>query len=140
MAVPTGIITIWYDVIEKIPSGWALCDGTNGTPDLRDKFVYGASLDDEVGVTSGSLVHNHTSIPLSSNSGHTHSISGTSGLASGTSSLYLSSGLSIVTGQHSHNYTGNTNTQGEHSHTITGNSSFESNLPLYVKLFYIMKL
>ena len=45
--VPQGFIGMWYGATNAIPSGWALCDGSvvNGlqTPDLRDKFVVGAS-------------------------------------------------------------------------------------------------
>ena len=40
-----GIIVAWSGPIASIPKGWALCDGTNGTPDLRDRFVVGASQD-----------------------------------------------------------------------------------------------
>ncbi len=36
-----GMITMWSGDITKIPPGWALCDGTNGTPDLRGRFVLG---------------------------------------------------------------------------------------------------
>jgi len=45
--IPAGGIIMWYGATSAIPSGWALCDGSvvNGlqTPDLRDKFVVGAS-------------------------------------------------------------------------------------------------
>lgn len=44
-AVPSGAILMWSGTISNIPSGWVLCDGTNGTPDLRDRFVVGASQD-----------------------------------------------------------------------------------------------
>jgi len=37
--VPTGIIVMWSGLINSIPNGWALCDGTKGTPDLRDRFI-----------------------------------------------------------------------------------------------------
>jgi hypothetical protein len=40
--LPPGIICIWKSSIVTIPAGWALCNGTNGTPDLTDKFVIGA--------------------------------------------------------------------------------------------------
>ena len=40
--VPRGVIVMWSGSIADIPQGWALCDGTNGTPDLRDRFVVGA--------------------------------------------------------------------------------------------------
>lgn len=37
-----NIICIWAGAIVDIPAGWALCDGNDGRPDLRDKFVIGA--------------------------------------------------------------------------------------------------
>lgn len=40
--VPVGGITLWSGTVAAIPSGWALCDGTQGTPDLQDKFIVGA--------------------------------------------------------------------------------------------------
>jgi microcystin-dependent protein len=43
---PRGTVTAWYGDITKIPSTWALCDGTNGTPDLRGRFVLGAGKGD----------------------------------------------------------------------------------------------
>jgi len=45
-----GMILIWSGYISEIPSGWALCDGANGTPDLRGRFIVGAGRD---GVTAG---------------------------------------------------------------------------------------
>lgn len=44
-AIPIGCIVMWSGTIATVPSGWRLCDGTNNTPDLRDKFVIGARLD-----------------------------------------------------------------------------------------------
>ena len=40
--VPYGCIMLWSGIVSAIPESWALCDGTNGTPDLRDRFVVGA--------------------------------------------------------------------------------------------------
>lgn len=42
-ALPAGVILLWSGSVGSIPTGWALCDGTNGTPDLRDRFVIGAA-------------------------------------------------------------------------------------------------
>ncbi|MCX5905264.1 MAG: hypothetical protein NTV89_17740, partial [Proteobacteria bacterium] len=39
--VPQGAIMMWSGAINQIPAGWALCNGTNGTPDLRDRFIVG---------------------------------------------------------------------------------------------------
>ena len=41
---PTGGIVMWSGSTSNIPSGWALCDGSSGTPDLRNRFIYGGSL------------------------------------------------------------------------------------------------
>jgi microcystin-dependent protein len=41
-ALPQGCIVLWSGILGDIPGGWALCDGQNGTPDLRDRFVMGA--------------------------------------------------------------------------------------------------
>lgn len=43
--IPQGGIIMWSGTITNIPSGWALCNGSNGTPDLRNKFVVGAHSD-----------------------------------------------------------------------------------------------
>jgi len=51
--VPTGIISLWSGSIATIPSGWLLCDGSNGTPDLRDRFVVGAGTTYAVNATGG---------------------------------------------------------------------------------------
>lgn len=81
---PAGGIVMWSGSIASIPAGWALCDGTNGTPDLRDRFIVGASQDD-LGVAKtnvkGSLMqsggeHEHTltiaEMPSHSHSDHSH--------------------------------------------------------------------
>lgn len=52
--VPTGVIVIWSGAQEDIPTGWALCDGQDGRPDLRDKFVLGAGTAYSVGEIGGS--------------------------------------------------------------------------------------
>ena len=40
--VPQGTILPWYGKLADIPIGYALCDGTNGTPNLLDRFLVGA--------------------------------------------------------------------------------------------------
>ena len=52
---PTGIIVMWSGSIVSIPAGWYLCNGANGTPDLRDKFVVGAGSTYNPAATGGSL-------------------------------------------------------------------------------------
>lgn len=54
---PAGLIALWSGI--TIPTGWALCDGTSGTPDLRDRFVVGSGGAYTVGDTGGSDNHDH---------------------------------------------------------------------------------
>lgn len=55
-----GSIILWFGAIVDIPDRWVLCDGNNGTPDLRDKFVIGAGNSFAVGAVGGNATHNHT--------------------------------------------------------------------------------
>ena len=58
-SILTGIIALWSGTADNIPSGWALCDGNNGTPDLRDRFVLGAAGSVAPGGTGGNFSHTH---------------------------------------------------------------------------------
>ena len=79
-SIPAGLICMWHGLLVNIPSGWALCDGANGTPDLRSKFVKGAAAGVEAGATGGALTHTHVDHAALSHSGaavadhasHTH--------------------------------------------------------------------
>lgn len=55
-----GMIILWYGAIVDIPDRWVLCDGNNGTPDLRGKFVIGAGNTFAVDETGGNATHSHT--------------------------------------------------------------------------------
>lgn len=50
---PVGMITLWSGSVGTIPTGWHLCDGTNGTPNLMDRFVLGAGNTYAPGATGG---------------------------------------------------------------------------------------
>jgi Concanavalin A-like lectin/glucanases superfamily len=64
-----GVIALWLGSAASIPANWALCDGANGTPDLRTLFVKGAATLGGIGGSGGSTTaHGHTA------TGHTHSI------------------------------------------------------------------
>ena len=58
-SLPTGIIVMWSGLLANIPSGWILCDGAGGSPDLRDRFVVGAAAGVNPGATGGSNTHTH---------------------------------------------------------------------------------
>jgi hypothetical protein len=59
-AIAAGIIALWSGSVINIPTGWQLCNGTNGTPDLRDRFVVGSGSSYAVNNVGGSVNHNHT--------------------------------------------------------------------------------
>ena len=63
-AVPIGGIILWSGSVASIPAGWQLCDGTNLTPDLRDKFVVGAGSSYAVNATGGNATHTHSTPAL----------------------------------------------------------------------------
>lgn len=58
--LPRGIITMWSGATNAVPSGWALCDGTANTPDLRNRFIVGAGNSYAPGNTGGALSYTPT--------------------------------------------------------------------------------
>lgn len=76
--IPSGVIAIWSGSVGSIPSGWYLCDGNNGTPNLSDQFVAGAgnnySVDDSGGSADAILFTHTHEVLLSTNVNHIHSI------------------------------------------------------------------
>ena len=52
-SVPVGGIIMWSGSAANVPKGWALCDGSKGTPDLRDRFILGSSGTRSAGSTGG---------------------------------------------------------------------------------------
>lgn len=83
VVMPVGAIVLWSGSQGAIPSGWALCNGSNGTPDLRNKFVIGAGnvygVSDQGGSADATLVaHAHSATLSGSTSGagaHAHGVS-----------------------------------------------------------------
>ena len=86
----TGMILMWSGTIASIPSGWAFCDGSNGTPDLRNMCIVGASVDvsgvakttvsGSATQTGGEATH---TLVLSETPSHTHTTTFTGNLVSG---------------------------------------------------------
>jgi len=149
-AFVAGMIMLWSGSSATIPSGWLLCDGSNSTPDLRNRFVVGAGSTYAVGATGGSadaIVVSHTHTATVTDPGHFHltgnpNTAGGSyfglGSASGgnpTSRDGLISGLID-----SNTYQTNTKTTGVTvANSTTGSSGTNANLPPYYALCYIMK-
>ena len=92
--MPTGMIIMWGGLVSNIPGGWALCDGTNGTPDLRDRFVVGAGNNYNVG-DAGGLATNTLSV--SQLPSHNHAFAVTGNTNAGGSHTHVASSTSTVT-------------------------------------------
>lgn len=92
--VPVGGIIMWSGIVATIPSGWALCNGSNGTPDLRDKFVIGAGSTYSPSNTGGSSTVTLLEANLPS---HTHTWTGTTTSAGGHTHTVTDPGHSHAT-------------------------------------------
>lgn len=60
MPLLNTIIVLWSGAIVDIPAGWALCDGNNDLPDLRNKFIVGEGDIYDQDDAGGASPHNHT--------------------------------------------------------------------------------
>jgi hypothetical protein len=134
--VPSGFIGMWSGSVASIPTGWLICDGTNGTPDLRNRFVVGAGSTYAVNATGGSadavvVSHNHGGATGGQSNTHTHDVA----LPSAAGGNFQSG-----TGFQFQTSTTGTNNQ-DHTHSIStdGVSGTNKNLPPYLALAYIMK-
>jgi hypothetical protein len=100
-AFVSGMIILWSGSTGSIPSGFVLCNGSNSTPDLRDRFVIGAGNSYSVGATGGSANVTLTTAQLPAHShstnNHTHSFNA---------------------GNHSHSFS-----TGNHTHSFSGSGS-----------------
>ena len=92
-AVPHGLICLWAGLVSAIPAGWALCDGTNGTPDLRSRFVKGAAAGLDPGATGGAATHAHAD-----HASHTHTVTTQSASPDLFTGDLLGTGVSGTTG------------------------------------------
>src|SRR5690625_178239 len=165
-----GVIVMWSGSSDNIPEGWALCDGTNGTPDLRDRFIVGAGGEYAVGATGGAKEvtlttaqmpkHSHTG-STSTAGAHTHT--GTTNTAgahthgytrnSGTVRVsqitlavnaWLGTRTENTSSAGAHSHTLNINSAGAHTHTVTTNETGggqpHENRPPYYALCFIMRV
>jgi len=139
--IPIGGIIMWSGTIAEIAnlSGWELCDGNNGTPDLRDRFVIGATTDgsdntfpglsvDQSGGSADAVVVSHSHGITQTD--HNHSVGGNVG--SGGNNVAFGSGYAADGG----------NTSGEQANidiNFEGVSGTNQNLPPWYALAFIMR-
>jgi len=147
-AFSSGMIMMWSGTIATIPTGWVLCNGSNSTPDLRNRFVIGAHSDTSgvayttvtgsnttTGGTKDAINVSHTHTLTVTDPGHSHTMSpayqsgtnsGQTGRNDGSQSTWNSSTQSATTG-----ITVGISTE--------GSSGTNQNLPPYYALAFIMK-
>jgi hypothetical protein len=138
---PIGTIYLWYGTSSNIPSGYEICNGSNGTPDLRNKFVYGASTSGDLKTTGGASTHTHAG-SVASGGIHNHTVTGTTSTAStGVNvSSFTSENIYVCSkSSHSHSFSLSSGNEGAHTHLVNASSSV-SNVPIYKKLYYIMRI
>ncbi|MBA7659900.1 hypothetical protein ES703_67894 [subsurface metagenome] len=135
---------MWHGLIVDIPNGWALCDGENGTPDLRDRFVKGALPGVDPGDTGGSASHRHGIVCNTSyyDLAHTHEVDGNTGyVPAGDFDYDYKAGSYVLYAFHYH--TINLTSQpwgGDHRHSISYLTPFTTWMPPHYRILFIMKL
>jgi hypothetical protein len=141
-AFVTGMIILWSGSLGSIPIGWVLCDGTNATPDLRDRFVVGAGNIYAIGATGGSadaivVTHTHTPTVTVTDPGHNHSSQGNGAPNGGGAGAAYSAGTGNQPGYAT--TTASTGISVAVTNANAGTSGTNANLPPYYALAYIMK-
>ena len=134
--IPAGGIFLWSGSIGSIPAGYVLCNGSNGTPDLRNRFIVGAASTYAVDATGGSadavvVSHTHTA----TDAGHSHAATG------GLSYLLTGSGAAAtpVAGSGATSSGSTASATANITVATAGVSGTNANLPPYYALCYIMK-
>lgn len=142
--VPAGVPLPWSGSINAVPDGWLLCDGQNGTPDLRDKFIVGAGGTYAVGATGGSGSHSHsitgnvgdTALTIAQMPSHSHNINvprASTGIGS------VTSGSLALANPPAASSTNNAGGDQPHDHPFEGSAGTSSSLPPYYALAYIIR-
>ena len=152
--VPIGGIVMFSGNIASLPSGWSFCNGSNGTPDLRDKFIIGAYADSsgqanttvtgsttKNGGTANSVVVSHTHTPSVTDSGHFHGSNGNRQVQAGAdnSGPYVEDSDYTNSGSRFYKTSANVTSISVSLDTV-GSSGTNANLPPYYALAFIMRI
>jgi len=150
-AFTTGMIMMWSGTIATIPTGWVLCNGSNSTPDLRNKFVIGAHSDTAgvayttvtgsnttTGGTKDAIVvsHTHTATSSVTDPGHVHTFTNYSISNGGATTPVIANSNVTATVSTNSAVTGITVAT---TNSTEGSSGTNQNLPPYYALAFIMK-
>lgn len=138
--VPIGAVMIWKGTQASIPDGFQLADGTNGTPDLRDRFLMGigaSETDDNLLETGGETQHVHSMGTLSNASKHKHNVYLNDSYTAASALVNTAAG-NISLPNHNHSWNAETNTADEHTHL--GTYSAADCLPYFTKYYWIARI
>lgn len=167
LAFPVGTVLMFNGSIGNIPAGFQLCDGTNGTQDMRGKFVIGAGGAYAVGATGGAAAVTSgaggahtptiqgTTLTAGQMPAHSHRIWGTTSGGAGDTESFANT-VSAIAGNSngtkgflSANAGGqqliedNAGGGGSHTHTadsVADHTHTVATLPPYCGLFFIQKV
>lgn len=140
---PVGTIVAWSGTIADIPTGWQLCDGTNGTPDLRGRFIFGAAEESDVWNSGGEKTH---TLSVDEMPSHKHSIGYVTNSVSNQGNTGNNTAPYAVSGQVDGKaipnwYYYNSPYSKYDAHVSTaGSTEPHNNMPPYFTLAYIMKM
>lgn len=140
----TGTVVAWHGMLSDIPAGWVLCDGNNGTQDLRNKFIkppssYGSGSGDTGGNNTISLSqsqipsHKHDPVNIKQGGGHNHTMDATEVDASNDTSTESAGGGNTSTSAGS-------NSHGSGSLDTIGSGSQINQDPKYYEIAFIQRL
>lgn len=139
---PVGSVALWPRALSLVPSGWQVCDGSNGTPDLREKMLLGIADDEDdedLLVNGGNDTHYHTNPNTSNGGSHAHSAAAVVTTYGGITSRQETAGTNCSDDDHAHWVTPTIAAGGVHAHSI-GNTNPADNKPPHRKLYYIMRM
>ncbi|MCK5562492.1 MAG: hypothetical protein KAJ51_17965 [Thermoplasmata archaeon] len=159
--MPIGSIILWSGTIDgngnpiiggSSDTNWHICDGTQGTPDLRNRFVVGSGGSYATGNTGGA---NGVTLTENQIPGHTHTFSGSTSSDGAHNHRYYDKWPSVDSAEHNGKHVGSedcwdtqrtTSSAGDHSHSFsgttasTGGDGSHENRPPYYALAFIMKI
>jgi hypothetical protein len=148
--VPIGGIIMYKGAIAALPSGWAFCDGTNSTPDLRDKFIIGAAADSggqantnvtgsttKNGGAKDAVLVSHSHTASVTDPGHFHAWGGGGNMQAGNDNGGQSVNGQAAAGNFSTTSKGTGITVANDTQGVSGTNA---NLPPYYALAFIMRI
>jgi hypothetical protein len=140
MNLPVGTIILW-DNAGTIPSGWQICNGTNGTPNMVGSHVRGANDDSDLKATGGGGTHSHANSNTNDRAAHNHGGSANcNGTGSATASTVVGNTGDKAAATHTHSGGSVTvSSANAHPHTLgsTGNATYD---PYHIGLIFIQRI